>query len=101
MGRETIRHMVAFTLHSPAGSAEAERFLSDGRKILSAIPVVNRFEVLRQISPKSDYDFGFSMEFDSQADYDAYNAHPDHEAFVEQRWKKEVSRFQELDFTFL
>jgi hypothetical protein len=56
------------------------------------------FEVLRQVSPKMDFDFGFPMEFASQTDYDAYNAHPEHVKFVEERWKKEVVRFREIDF---
>jgi len=53
---------------------------------------------MKAIEEKTDFDFGFSMEFASQADYDAYNAHPDHVKFVEERWKKEVVRFQEIDF---
>lgn len=38
------------------------------------------------------------MIFADQAAYDAYNTHPDHVAFVEQRWQVEVDTFQELDF---
>ncbi|WP_232427714.1 MULTISPECIES: Dabb family protein [Thermobacillus] len=53
---------------------------------------------MKAIEEKTDFDFGFSMEFASQADYDAYTAHPDHVKFVEERWKKEVVRFQEIDF---
>ncbi|CAG5085805.1 Stress responsive alpha-beta barrel domain-containing protein [Thermobacillus xylanilyticus] len=93
-----IRHMAIFTLKYPKDAPETEQFLEDGRRILTGIPVVRNFEVLRQTSPKTDFDFGFSMEFASQADYDAYNAHPDHVKFVEERWKKEVVRFQEIDF---
>lgn len=94
-----IRHMAVFTLTHGEGSPEVERFLKDGEKLLSAIPVVERFEVLRQVSGKTDFDYGFSMEFADQAAYDAYNAHPDHVRFVEERWVKEVARFQEIDFT--
>lgn len=94
----TIRHMAIFTLKYPQDAPETEQFLADGRRILTGIPVVKNFEVLRQVSPKTDFDFGFSMEFASQADYDAYNAHPDHVRFVEERWNKEVVRFQEIDF---
>lgn len=38
------------------------------------------------------------MEFDDQAAYDTYSSHPLHLEFVEQRWKKEVTRFLEIDF---
>jgi hypothetical protein len=92
-----IRHMVVFCLHHPQGSSEEIRFLEDGRDILGRIPGVLEFEVLRQVSAKCDYDFGFSMVFESQAAYDAYSSHPKHNGFVEQRWSKEVSRFQEID----
>lgn len=98
MENGTIRHMAIFTLKHPKDAQETAQFLEDGRRILSGIPVVRNFEVLRQTSPKTDFDFGFSMEFASQEDYTAYNEHPDHVAFVEERWKKEVVRFQEIDF---
>lgn len=98
MENGTIRHMAIFTLQYPKDAPETAKFLEDGRRILTGIPVVRNFEVLRQVSPKTDFDFGFSMEFASQEDYNAYNDHPDHVAFVEERWKKEVIRFQEIDF---
>ena len=31
-------------------------------------------------------------------DEGAYNAHPDHVAFVEQRWMVEVDQFMEIDY---
>ena len=31
--------------------------------------------------------------------YAAYNAHPDHVRFVEQRWLAEVSEFLEIDYS--
>lgn len=96
--QQSIRHMVIFCLKHEAGSAEAELFIRDGKEQLTSIPVVRQFGAFRQISAKNDYDYGFSMEFDSQADYDAYNAHPLHVAFVKDRWEKEVTRFLEIDF---
>jgi len=38
------------------------------------------------------------MEFASQQAYDQYNNHPDHVAFVQNRWIKEVEDFLEIDF---
>lgn len=98
MKRKGIRHMVIFCLKHDKGSSEAMQFLNDAEAILTSIPGVNNFEVCRQVSAKNDYDYGFSMEFDSQSDYSAYNQHPSHEGFVEERWKKEVDRFLEIDF---
>lgn len=92
-----IRHTVVFTLHHRAGSAEERAFLEDAR-VLAAIPGVENFERLRQISPKNDYSFGFSMEFADAAAYAGYNDHPHHVAFVRDRWVPEVSRFLEIDY---
>ena len=64
----------------------------------AAIPGVEKFERLRQVSPKNGYAFGFSMEFADQAAYDGYNRHPDHVAFVEGRWIPEVAEFLEIDY---
>jgi hypothetical protein len=93
-----IRHTVVFTLKHPAGSDEERAFLRNAR-ILADIPGVGKFEQLRQVSPKNDYTFGFSMEFADQAAYSAYDNHPDHIAFVRDRWVPEVSKFLEIDYT--
>ncbi|GLX70242.1 Dabb family protein [Paenibacillus glycanilyticus] len=94
-----IQHSVIFTLKHADGSELESKFLEDGKAILSSIPVVQQFRVFRQVSPKNDYKFGFSMEFAGQAAYEAYNAHPLHAAFVAERWEKEVEAFLEIDYT--
>jgi hypothetical protein len=38
------------------------------------------------------------MKFASKEVYDRYNNHPDHVAFVEQRWLQEVEDLLEVDF---
>ena len=93
-----VIHTVVFRLRHDEGSPAESAFLSDARRILSAIPAVNDFAVRRQVSSKSDARFPFSMTFDDQASYDAYNTHPDHVRFVETRWVPEVAAFQEYDF---
>ncbi|MAY64144.1 MAG: stress responsive alpha-beta barrel domain-containing protein [Rhizobiales bacterium] len=92
-----IRHTVVFTLKHEAGSSKERDFLEAARQ-LATIATVEKFEQLRQVSPKCDYTFGFSMEFADQAAYDFYNDHPLHRDFVENRWMKEVSAFQEIDY---
>ena len=93
-----IKHMVIFNLQYEKGSAQANEFLEDSQRILSTIPVVHHFQVLKQVSIKNDYDYGFSMIFRNRIDYEVYNNHPHHVAFVDKRWNKEVSRFLEIDF---
>ena len=92
-----IRHTVVFRLRHPRGSQGETAFLKDAR-ILGKIPSVQKFEQLRQVSPKNDFHFGFSMEFEHQAAYDAYNEHPDHVSFVRDRWVPEVADFLEIDY---
>jgi hypothetical protein len=93
-----IRHTVAFTLSHPAGS-DAERTFLTAAEHLAAIPGVEAFELLAEVSPKNGYRFGISMEFADQSAYDGYNEHPDHVRFVAERWVPEVSEFLELDYT--
>lgn len=92
-----IRHTVVFTLSHAKGSPGETTFLK-ALAVLSAIPGVRNFEVLQQISPKNDYDYGLSMEFESFSQYDAYNTHPSHSTFVRNHWLPSVEKFMELDF---
>jgi heme-degrading monooxygenase HmoA len=92
-----IRHTVSFALRHDPGSSEEQDFLGAAER-LRAIPGVEEFEILREVSPKNDFRYGISMEFADQSAYDAYNAHPDHRRFVEERWLQEVSDFLEIDY---
>jgi hypothetical protein len=92
-----VRHTVAFKLKHPSNS-EAEAAFLKAAQVLTSIPTVRNFEWLRQISPKNKFDFGFSMEFASEEDYEAYNVHREHVRFVETRWRPEVVDFLEIDY---
>jgi hypothetical protein len=93
-----IRHTVVFNSKHAAGSLQEKAFLRDARTALETIPGVEKFEQLRQVSPKTDYRFGFSMEFADKAAYQGYDAHPRHVAFVRDRWQREVAGFLEIDY---
>lgn len=92
-----IRHSVIFSLKHPKRSPEEAAFLADAM-VLAEIPGVIRFERLVQTSPKNDFAYGFAMEFEDQVAYEGYNSHPDHVAFVRDRWNLEVAKFLEIDF---
>ena len=92
-----LRHTVSFDLHHAPASPEEADFLAAAER-LAAVPGVEAFEVVREVSPKNGFRFGISMEFADEAAYAAYNAHPDHVRFVEQRWLAEVSDFLEIDY---
>ena len=92
-----VRHTVAFQLGHPEGSEEEQVFL-EAAASLAAIPGVEAFELLREVSPKNSYRFGISMEFADQAAYERYNEHPAHVEFVRDRWLAEVTDFLEIDY---
>ena len=92
-----IRHTVAFTLAHQEGSAEERDFLEAAER-LAAIPGVEAFELLAEVSPKNGYRFGLSMVFADRAAYEAYDEHPAHVAFVTERWIPEVADFLEIDY---
>ncbi|HWR85930.1 MAG TPA: Dabb family protein [Rhodoglobus sp.] len=91
-----IRHSVAFALHHEPGSPEETAFL-EAADVLAGIPGVERFEKLREVSPKNDFRFAFAFTFADDAAYAAYNEHPDHVGFVQGRWVPEVADFLEID----
>jgi hypothetical protein len=95
-----IRHTVAFSLRHPEGSA-AERDFLDAAQALGAIPGVEAFDILAEVSPKNGFRLGISMEFADAEAYEAYNQHPEHVRFVEERWANEVEDFLEIDFAAL
>ena len=94
---DRIRHTVVFTPKHGAGSPEEADFLAAAAR-LAEISGVEVFEILRETSPKNGYRFGISMEFASPAAYAAYNDHPDHVRFVQERWIPEVADFLEIDY---
>ena len=100
MNEGRIRHTVAFALVHPEGSPGERDFL-DAAEGLAAVPGVEVFELLSEVSPKNGYRFGISMEFADRAAYERYNEHPDHVRFVQERWLSEVSEFLEIDYAAL
>ena len=91
-----IRHSVVFSLAHEAGS-DAEADFVAAITALGQLPGVEAFELMREVSPKNEYDHALTMEFADQAAYTAYNDHPAHVAFVTERWDAEVTAFMETD----
>jgi len=95
-----IHHSVFFKLKHDAGSKSEHKFLA-AAKNLATIPGVEKFECLKQINKKNVFEFGLSMEFANQQFYGSYNNHPDHVAFVQEHWLKEVEDFLEIDYVVI
>lgn len=81
--------------------ANADFFLDNSRKILSNIPGLKDFEVSKQVSVKNNFQYGFSMFFENEDMYKAYNEHTDHTDCVKSIWLKDVEEFMEIDFKLL
>ena len=96
-----ITHMVIFRLKHSKGSPQEKAFLEDSETLLKPIPGVKNFQVLKQVSPNNDFDFGLAMEFDNKDSYEKYSKHPVHMDYVNQRWFKEVEGYLEIDFESL
>jgi hypothetical protein len=92
-----IRHSVIFTLHHPPHSPQETEFLR-AAECLRKIPEVANFEILRQVSPKNSFSFGFSMDLLDSSAFQNYLNHRIHSEFIASRWIPEVKAFLEIDF---
>src|SRR3954462_131189 len=93
LSAERIRHQAVFTLKPETDEAD---FLA-AIAALEAIPGVEAFQLMREVSPKNGFDYALTMEFADRAAYEAYNEHPEHAGFVANRWDAEVADFLEID----
>lgn len=92
-----IHHTVFFKFKVSLSEVEMQAFFKEAN-LLSAIPGVQNFQVLREISPKNDFEFGLSMVFENATVYKNYNDHPNHISFVQHYWLTMVEDFLEIDF---
>ena len=92
-----IRHSVILKLKADIDSKAKKAYFEAVYK-LADIPNVKKFEVLKQTSTKNGFEYGISMEFDSQEHYDTYTNHPLHVSFIKNFWIPNVEDFLEIDY---
>lgn len=92
-----IRHSVILTLYSSLSPSEKMQFFAAVAE-LKQISGVQKFEVLKQTSQKNPFQYGISMEFESQEAYELYTNHSLHSAFVDKYWAACVKDFLEIDY---
>ena len=97
---QMILHSVLLTF-IPSISDSAKQSFFDAAALLSGIPGVEKFELLKQVSPKNSFEYGISMEFANDTLYSGYNIHPQHQQFLQEYWKVYVQDFMEIDYTKL
>jgi Stress responsive A/B Barrel Domain len=76
---------------------ETQQFLEASAK-LASIENVQKFEILRQTSPKNKFEYGISMKFDNQDQYYYFSNHPEHLAFIQNFWLTNVEDFLEIHY---
>lgn len=91
-----IRHSGLLKFKTNVTAEEKQAFFI-ALKDLEQIGGVEKMEISKQISPKNEFEYGFSMEFADEDIYKAYNVHPSHDAFVKNYWLKYVEDFMEID----
>lgn len=91
-----IRHSGLFNFKSNVTEEEKSAFFRT-LKDLETIFWVQKMEVSKQTNSKNKYQYGFSMEFDDEDNYRAYQLNPIHDAFVKDYWLKMVDDFIEID----
>ena len=95
-----IRHSVILKLKEDITLEEIQAFF-DAVETLRTIPDVQKFEVLKQTSNKNKFEYGISMEFDNQQQYDFYSNHAVHQAFIQKFWINFVVDFLEIDYELM
>jgi hypothetical protein len=93
-----IRHMVVFNTKYGKDDPRTREFIEATVRALGGIPYAREFSQVRQYSAMCPYDYGFVFDFETQEDYDAYNAHPDHQNYLKEQWAVHVKDFMEVDF---
>lgn len=91
-----MRHAGLFNFKPTVTEEEKQAFFV-ALKDLETILGVQKMEVSRQTSPKTKFEYGFSMEFGDEDIYSAYQLNPKHDAFVKNYWLKMVADFMEMD----
>lgn len=93
-----IIHSVIFNLKHEKDSPEEKLFFEKSRNVLENTPYAKDFKVFFEVSKKNEYDYGFSMAFDSEEDYNRYSfEYEPHREYVNEVWLKEVTDFFEID----
>ena len=95
--KAAVRHMVVFNLKWRKDSPEAKEFLAAAKETFDQIKYARDVMFCYEVSPKNGYDYGFSFDFMTKEDYEAYNNHSAHIKFVEEKWTTEVTDFLEID----
>lgn len=79
-----ICHVVLIRLKETVSDSEGSELLRRAKELLGPIPSVRNLRVGRGLGKKDEvsHPYALVMEFDDEKGLEAYQVHPDHQAFV-------------------
>ena len=92
-----ICHNAFFKLKDSLSSDDRKLFFEEIYKLANIEGVID-FKVVKETSPKNQFEYGATMQFKDQNAYDSYNSNPLHQKFVQEIWMKMVEDFMEIDY---
>lgn len=95
-------HIVLFWT-DPGQPAAADELVAGAERYLRGIPGIVQFHVGKMVSsPRAvvdqTYQVGLNVVFNTQAEHDAYQVHPQHLEFVERVLKRTCQKVRVYDF---
>ncbi len=92
-----IQHSVIISIKENLDDIRLKQFFKAAQQ-LTKIPGVINFKSWKQVSKKNTFQYGLSMEFATHEQYQQYNLHPVHVAFINEQWIPCVADFLEIDY---
>jgi len=80
-----VEHVIVY--NADADDQQLSRMMSEGRRVLSAIPGVRRVITGEAVKQDAQYRYSWLVEFCHPAVIDSYREHPDHRAFADQLFR--------------
>lgn len=92
-----LHHSVVFTLKPSLDEQDVNQFFKAAKQ-LATIEGVDDFTCHKQVSAKTNFQYGLSMNFANETAYKHYTEHPLHTQFIENYWLPHVIDFMEIDY---
>ena len=96
--RSGIIHLVLFSVTDGVTEAEAQQLLASAEANLGKVNGVKNLRAGNVTSGiKSDYPYGFVMEFDDQAALESYSGDPLHTGWVQREFRPKMGKVLVID----
>ena len=82
---EKVEHVIVY--NAAADAQQVSNMMSEGRRVLSAIPGVRRVITGEAVKQDATYRYSWLIEFCNASVIDSYRQHPDHLAFADKLFR--------------